>query len=55
MLTADDYKNILALINRTTLQGTEAETIATLKARLVQAYNFSTQTETGTADQVPED
>lgn len=39
MLTAKDYANAIALINRATVQGTEVEEIAQLKAKLMQAHN----------------
>lgn len=55
MLTANDYKNAIAMINRAQVQGTEVEEIAQLKAKLMQAHNFAAQTESGQVPDVPVD
>jgi len=52
VLVAKDYANVLALINRATIQGAEVEEIAALKAKLMQAHKFAAQTESGTSTQV---
>ena len=36
MLTLEDIKNLIAMLNRTTLQGNEAETVVMLKQKLMK-------------------
>jgi len=47
MLQAKDYANVLALINRATVNGAEVEEVVQLKAKLVQAHKYAAQTESG--------
>lgn len=46
MLEAKDYANALALINRASIQGTEIEEVAQLKAKLLQAHKRAVSAET---------